>query len=1604
MTKSIYDVLDEYRALALDKRNQGDLFEYLIQSFLRTAPLYQQRFSDVWLWRDYPGRNGRADTGIDLVAKDRETGDLTAIQCKFYDAGHVISKAEVDGFLAASGKHGEFAARLFVSTTDHWGKNAQETIEGQHPPVMRLGVHDLGDSGVDWSTYSFDRPTELQPDAKKKLRPYQSEAIAAVRAGLTEGERGKLIMACGTGKTFTSLRAMEDVVPEGGRVLFLVPSIALLSQTLKEWTAAAESPIRAFAVCSDVRVGKRSRDDDAADLTLTDLAYPATTDATGLAAQFSKRLGAGKTTVVFSTYQSIGVIHEAQQQGVPDFDLIICDEAHRTTGVTLADEEESHFVKVHDAEYIRGSKRLYMTATPRIYGSEAKKVQADGAAVLASMDDESLYGPELYRLGFGEAVAGRWLTDYKVIVLAVDERQVSRSMQRVLATSEHEIDLPDAAKIVGCWNGLAKRSDDPEDFGRDRAPMQRAVAFTRSIRDSKQFAEQFEEIAGELASDDRPPRCEVQHVDGGMNILERNGRLDWLREGGKPGECRILSNAKCLSEGVDVPALDAVLFLNPRNSIVDVVQSVGRVMRLSAGKEYGYVILPVAVPTDQEPDVALNDNKRFEVVWKVLQALRAHDERLDATINKLDLNRDKRANGQISIIGVNTDSRAADAWAGDSAPVRLGEWDSDGVPVTLGAEAAQAAAVRVQSSQLAFPGFEQWEDAFYARIVKKVGTRRYWEDWAKDIGEIAQRQITRITDLVEGSDHELRQQFTRFHKGLQDNLNPSVKRDDAIEMLAQHLITQPVFDALFAHEDFSRKNPVAQVMQGMLDALEGKNLGAETKTLEKFYDDVRIRAEGLDNAAAKQHVVKELYEKFFSHAFSRTSDRLGIVYTPIEIVDFILRSVDDALYAEFGSRITDEGVHVLDPFTGTGTFIVRLLQSGLIAPDELPRKYRHELHANELVLLAYYVAAVNIEETYQSLRGGNHVPFDGIVLTDTFQMTEDGDELDGRGVFPVNNERVQAQLERPIRVIVGNPPYSKGQDSGNDDNQNLKYPTLDKRIADTYAKRSTGTNKNSLYDSYIRAIRWASDRIGDQGIVAYVSNGGFIDGNTADGLRKTLQDEFSSLYIFNLRGNQRTAGEQSRKEGGKVFGGGSRATIAIYLLVKNPQQRNGGVFYRDIGDYLSREEKLETIAKAGSFAALDWRRVEPNDEGDWLGQRSPEFESYTPIGSKDPADKHRARFLELYSRGLATARDAWVYNYSAPALEANVRRMVEFYNAQVDAALGGGPQDRVVDASRISWGAGLQSLLERGIRIQVEQHRSATATYRPFSKTHLHFEPRLLERTYQMTKLYPTPESKNWGFVLTSPASHYPTFEVLAVDTVPDLHSLDTGQFFPRYRFEPIDHDLLAGLEPADSGYRRIDNVTDEILAEYQATFGKGVTKDDIFHYLYGILHSPDYRARFKTDLKKMLPRIPKVRAFREFASAGAELARLHIGYETATPHPVAIDRREGASLRVEKMRYGKTGGQVDKSIIVYNNGITVRGIPLEAQEYMLGARSALDWILERYQVKTDKRSGIVNDPNAWGEEHGDPRYILDLIGRITTVSLETVRIVRSLPELDVVR
>jgi predicted helicase len=1251
-----------------------------------------------------------------------------------------------------------------------------------------------------------------------------------------------------------------------------------------------------------------------------------------------------------------------------------------------------------------------MTATPRIYDDASKAKAGRAQAVLASMDDEDVYGPEFYRLGFGDAVGMGMLTDYKVLILTVNQESVGESLQDAFAR-DGELTLDDATRLIGCWNGLAKRGDVEHSFDLDPQPMRRAVAFAKDIKSSKKVAAQFTDVVSTYIDnqDDEAPEdllaVETKHVDGSMNAMERTELLDWLKEDTDTNSCRVLSNARCLSEGVDVPSLDAVMFLNPRRSVVDVVQSVGRVMRLAKGKKYGYIILPVVVPAGVAPEQALDGNKNFQVVWDVLQALRAHDERFDAMVNKVELNKNRDA--KIDVVGVGFGG-PDDAEAGAGS-------DAEG---TSGAGSAVQGALALQLSKL-----DELRDAIYARMVKKVGSRTYWDQWAKDIAVIAQNHITRITTLVDDPNTDAASHFEVFLDALRRNLNESITRDGAIEMLAQHMITKPVFDALFAEYAFTDHNPVSQVMDGMVRTLTAMHVDAEAESLEKFYDSVRLRAAGIDNAEGKQKIITELYESFFTNAFPRAADAMGVVYTPIEIVDFILRSVNDVLRQEFGRSISDEGVHVLDPFTGTGTFIVRLLQSGHIDPADLARKYASELHANEILLLAYYIAAINIETTFHDLQAQAHEvdldvedyePFSGIVLTDTFQLTEDGDLTD-EVVFPANNTRAEAQKKLDIQVIVGNPPYSVGQTSGNDDNANVTYPTLDARVRDTFAARTDATNKNSLYDSYLRAIRWASDRIGDEGVIGFVTNGGWIEGNTAAGVRKTLAEEFSSIYVFNLRGNARTAGVLRQKEKENVFGSGGRTTIAVFLLVRT-QGHSGPatIHYRDIGDYLSREEKLAIVADS-TLGTVPWQQITPNRHGDWINQRDEDYLTYPILGDNKGTEIQPAAF-SLYSGGLKTNRDAWVYNYSLPHLQENVTRSIDFYNGEVDRASrpNFAPD---FDPTKLSWNRADKANVQRGRTIEHRDSAYREGLYRPFARSNVYFDRAYNDMVYRLEQLFPTERHDNYGFYLTGIASHH-EFSLLGTRLIPDLHTLDTGQFFPRYRWEPAEDEGTIALDfggEVIDGYRRFDNITDDFHRLLQGRYGNDVTKDDVFFFLYGLLHSAEYRERYAGELKQMLPRIPHVPAesFLPFVEAGRELFHLHADYEDAQPYPLEIVGGEQADLlqaagsdadyfRVQKMRFptGKKASDTPDTLIL-NPNITVRGIPEEAYRYQLGSRSAIEWIIRQYQVTTDKASGIVNDPNQWGIEHGNPRYILDLLQKVVTVSVRTFEITNSLPSID---
>ncbi|MBX4335597.1 DEAD/DEAH box helicase [Bartonella raoultii] len=1642
---SLRSLLEFYRQQAKSPRELGTLFENLVKAYLSEDPLQKQEYEKVQTyseWAKEHDEDGR-DIGIDLVATIRDEGGYAAIQCKCYDASHIIKKEDINSFIAASGKK-IFTRRILVDSTEsNWSDNANNTCDGQEVRIQQINLFDLENSQIDWGAYKERGQAVLKEQPKKKLLDHQIEALEKVCEGLQEADRGKLIMACGTGKTFTSLKIAETIAGKGKRVLFLVPSLALMSQTIREWTIDTEIPLRSFAVCSDTQVGKRrkGKHDDESGLDASDLVLPATTDAEELARKANKT-SLDVMTVVFSTYHSIQVISDAQKEyDLPEFDLIICDEAHRTTGVVLGtDKHESEFIKVHDNSIIQGKKRLYMTATPKIFADSAKKQAHEMNGILASMDDEALYGKELYTYTFSKAVKNELLVPYKIIVLGVNEEEVSESIQHLMTDENYELTLDDKTKIIGCYQALSK-IDLKVDLSDDPNPMRRALAFCKDIKTSERIRDTFnsQEIQKELYGihklykESPPLQCSFAHIDGTQSAKKRNEALDWLKEDAGENTCRVLTNVRCLSEGVDVPALDAIMFLHPRKSQVDVIQAVGRIMRRAKGKKRGYIILPVGVPAGISAEEALKYNKRYSVVWQVINALLSHDENFEVTLNQMILGQD--VSHTLEIVALKSMTTVEDKIHVYEKP------ESAGLDI---GKAAYEPQKYIHSVTGRLPFYKEFPNALKTLLAKKFTLADYWGIWADNVAEIAQNHINRLKDILSDKTSEAYHAFENFHKELKNNLNSDIKQEEALEMLAQHLVTRPVFEALFDGNEFVQNNSISQAMEKILAELDKTNIKQVSKELQEFYDSVKFRASGITSPQARQNLIIKLYEDFFAKAFKKTTDRLGIVYTPVEVVDFIIHSVDDVLRNEFGKSLGSRGVSILDPFTGTGTFITRLLQSNLIKPEDMEYKYRYDIHANEIVLLAYYIAAINIESTYHSLMKGDYIPFKHIGLTDTFRMLEEKSLL--QKLFKENSEYLEHQKNLDIEVIFGNPPYSVGQKDENDNAKKSPYPILDNRIRETYAAQSKANLLQALYDNYIRAIRWASDRINNAGVIGFVSGSGYIEKSTMDSLRKSLAKEFTSIYVLNLRGDIRKnmMNKNNSQEGENIFGNGSMTGIAITLFIKNPNiSGECKIYYHDIGHNLTTKDKLIALKYFGSVGGISrskqgWQTITPNEHGDWINQRDNSFANFLTLGDKKGNNK---KLFYTYSCGLKTNRDAWAYNSSHASLSKNMYNMIAFYNSEVErfnhAYSHADHKTRInivdnfvnSDASKISWSHNIKQELVKGKFFEFEDKCLIQSLYRPFTQHWLYYNRIFNDRVYQMPRIFPMGKAAENKVIQVASVGTMSGFSVLMAKNLPNLHAIDTGQCFPRYIYEDTtvsksksekQSHLFANTteNSKTAGLQRRDAITDEGLAHFKAAYpNETITKDDLFYYVYGLLHSEDYRARYADNLCKELPRIPCVKSaddFWMFVTAGRELGHLHVNYEDVEPYPVTFKKGNPKQTDIsnpEKFYYVtemkfakiKDSKEKDKSTVIYNSNITITDIPLEAYEYIINGKPALEWVMGRQCVKTDKKSGIVNDANRYAVETiGNPAYPLELFQRVITVSLETMKIVKNLPKLEI--
>lgn len=1720
-------LLEKIESNTFTQRDKGTDFERVSQVFFQKDKAYSDLFTKVQTYSEWAEEHpeyamSRNDIGIDLMAtnnmdnvvnSDASEQTYTAIQCKFYGQGKTVSKGDIDSFLAASSKK-FITARYLVATNDHWTKNVNAQLEDQNPPVIKITRETLANSTIDWNEYLNNGGSKVVVN-KRTLRPYQEEAIQNVIDGFKTNSRGKLIMACGTGKTFTSLKAAERQVGQHGFVLFLVPSLALLSQTLSDWKQQSDYPITAFAVCSDSKIGKKSSaSNDSADLIsdMSELAFNPTTDAESLAKYVNRALkhnaqdsNAGMT-VVFSTYQSLEVIALAQNTDsksgavldnpMPEFDLIICDEAHRTAGgyatisfnkgkvqdareltplelsssladdsavkaelekanlenenheievlansskaakkstkkgskLSFIDEEEAVFTRVHNNDYVHGKKRLYMTATPKIYGENAKKQEKSGEVVLYSMDDEAVFGPVFHSLNFDQAVKLDCLVDYKVIVLVCDRNSIPQS-----SFDAEEFSKDFAPRIVGTWKALNKYGIKDELIG-DPHPMRRAVGFAQQINkdakgkkiSSKELRDSFQPVvdcyrnlvleASETAQDydfvkTHDLYVSTEHIDGSMDAAQKSTLLNWLREEPKDDECKVLFNVRCLSEGVDVPSLDAVIFLSPRKSQVEVVQIVGRVMRKAKNKKRGYVILPIVADDPNNLDSLLARSDNFDVVWQVLRALKSINPNhviADPALMKLD--------DRIEVV-----CRQDDFNGGSKSGKKPGKSDDGDDGTTISKREDNSARSHLLEQ---IEGALTIEDKIKAHIIKKIGNARTWEDWAEDVAEICQRQVKNIKNLIEQTSNlDAKSAFASFKDELSCTINghhkddeDSISDDEVIEMLAQHIVIKPVLDELFKGYPFTEQNPIASALTYMLNKLNECGLELATNDLKSFYDSVGFRMKNVTSVEDRQRVIVDLFDRFFKVAFPKLQEKLGIVYTPIEVVDFINHSVNDILKQEFGVSLATQGVHILDPFTGTGTFITRMMQDEELIPREaLSYKYRHDLHAFELVPLAYYVASINMESVYEALKTDPNESYQTnsiMVLTDTFTR-HDEDVVPLFKTTIMRNTSLRHEVEsKDLRVIIGNPPYSVGQKSGNDDNQNEHYPDLEARLEDTYVKRAGKiTLKNSLYDSYIKAFRWASDKLGDSGVVAFVSNAGWIEAASALGMRKCLAEEFSSIYVYHLKGKQvNVVGEESRKEGGKIFGGGSRTPIAITLLVKNPQaQKQGKIYFGCVEDYLSREQKLTQLAELKSITAANLSSITPDEHGDWLNQRRNDFAKFVTVDGK----KNDFAVFNNYSLGLYTSRDSWSYNSSKKVIIENFNRCIGFYNEQLDKYKQLGSSFEFDNNFKmIKWDDNLKDNLRKGVHYKKTSNESIVySIYRPFVKQYLYNEKLWICRTYQMPKLFPYSAANN--ILIGTSGVGAKMYSALAVNSIPCLDFLEKSQWFPRFVYRKAE--MTDDPSTVDThGYVRESAIKDEAIKHFRAAYGehgKDIDADAIFYYIYGILHSKDYRETYANNLQKELARIPRVanyEQFKAFEEAGRKLADLHVNYEKVEPYSgCKVEGLESGNYRVTQLSYGKIAGKKgndakDKTVIQYNGQITISNIPLETQEYVVNKRSALDWLIDRCCISQDKDSGIVNDYNNYAQEIGDEKYIFNLILRVITVSLETMKIVKALPKLEI--
>lgn len=1551
--KTFDDILRYIRSSSKNTVELGTRFEKITKEFLETDSQYKKRFKKVYLWKNWKYNDG-PDTGIDMVAEQVD-GNWCAIQCKCYDDNGNLDLKTLGTFFAKATsiekKHKKKVNTLLVYTGDRTTANADRVINDHHCQVLDQAK--FRNSSIIW-----DKFPKLHSKKPKELKPHQEFALSNVTIGFKKANRGKMVMACGTGKTLTSLHIAESMAGVGKSVLYLVPSISLIHQTMKEWSENAKLKHYYVVVCSDKTAGE---DEDGS---VSELAYSPTTDPKELVESFAKK-PTNTMGVVFSTYHSIDVASKAT--GDLPFDLVLCDEAHRTTGV---EKDMTHFTKVHDIRVVKANKRLYMTATPRVYSEAIKNKQH-----VHSMDDPQTYGEELYNYSFSSAVEDGELADFKVRIPVIPEDDLKRYTNESIDGISDDGTIDERVLLAAVWHGLNYNND-------ERMPLlQKVIAFCNKIAASKQFSGNYlgddltqdeersikkaqkNEDEGrvthdrsflntvkkyELSSELRTGNTvSVRHIDGAMRASIRNNKLQWLRgSNDNPSECRILSNARCLSEGVDVPDLDGIIFLQPRKSTTDVVQSVGRVMRKADGKDYGYVILPVVVPTGMSVEESLYDAKAWKTVWQVLSALRSHNPNFANEINRVHLDRGPGGYPppleNIEIV-----------WMGSLS--RLPEPEIFGKLVT--------------------------------RMVDKVGDRAYFDEQSKELGRKARQIWGILVQAHENKNQTVVETVAQLCRNLKTIVNNSVNEEETIRVLAQHYALSQVLASLFKKE-FRTANPVAQALDKAMNKISLQN---ELEKFDEYFKNVTSEAAKFENTNGKQSYIKKIFANFLIGYDQKEQKARGVVYTPDEIIDFIIQSTEHVLRTEFQTGFNRNDVKVFDPFTGTGSFIARLLESGLIKKDKLESKYRHDIWANEISLLAYYVAAINIESVFSKVSDRTRpLSFKHINYTDTLNHNPryradkrhrlEKSALLGDEIKKVH-ETIQKSKWQHIHVIIGNPPYSMGQKNANEDNQNLKYPDLDERISSTYMTQTKSTQKRALYDSYIRSLRWASDRIGDAGIIAFITNAGFLRSDAGTGIRAALAREFNKIWCFDLRGQKGVEGDgRNIFEYKGINTGGTTVSTVILILMKKPGAKHEIKYSQLDEKYYSGDDKRRRVRELKSIKGItNWVSIVPDEHHDWINKRTgmEKFRRYTEIGNESAkAGRPNASItiFTKYSNGVGTSCDQWAYNSSKTVLAANMKSHVNYCIKQDF----NNPQR---NPKKAKWSDELGERLKRAkSRVFFDRHKIRIALYRPFFKQYLYFDTIFNARPGIAPTAFPCSDSKN--IVMCVPHKFSGEFSVLVTDVTPDLHIIASNQCFPLYIY---------------TDKERKDNITDAVLLGYQKHYANlKITKNHIFEYVYGILHHPIYKKQFCNILNRDLPAIPLAHDFWAIRNIGKALMDLHLNFETCEKYHLGKPKisipDSFSKLSFGKKSAPKSDGRnevPDYTVLRLDRSVLFDNVP--ETSYKVNGKTPIQWIVYKYGVDRDNESGITNDSTVGID-------IIAIIERAIYLGSQSEKLIQALP------